>query len=203
MTASPLGSYLPGASPLHRMRPGAKLLGLFAFAALAIALRSVPSTIIALTAAIALSCTAGLRPRDLWRITRRFALIAIVLFAVQLWQQGWERAFEVVGTLFALLLASSALTATTAVEDMLDTVTWALGPLRRFGVRPERVALAFSLVIRAIPSLLLLAGETKEAARARGLDRNPRALVVPLVLRSVAHAQMTGEALAARGIGDE
>lgn len=200
---SPLGSYIARDSLLHRMRPGAKLLGLFLFATAAIAFRSVPSTIAALIIALALTLIAGLRGRDLWRIARRMLVVAVLLFAFQAWQHGWERGFEVVGTLFALLLAASALTASTTVEDTLDTVTWALGPLRRFGVDPERVALAFSLVIRAIPSILGVARETRDAARARGVERSPRARLVPFVLRTVSHAQLTGEALAARGIGDE
>ena len=37
---------------------------------------------------------------------------------------------------------------------------------------------------------------------ARGLERNPRALTVPVVIRAVAYAQQTGDALAARGIGE-
>ena len=201
--ASPLGAYRPGRGPLHRLRPGAKLLGLFLFALVVVWSRGVPVTAVWLGIAVALAILAGLRGRDLWRVARRFALVAIPLFAFQAWQQGWERGFEVVGDLFALILAASAVTASTAVEDMIDTITWALGPLRGLGVQQDRVALSFSLVIRAIPSILGIAGETREAARARGLERDPRALLVPFVLRTVAHAQATGEALAARGLGEE
>lgn len=200
---SPLGAYRPGRGPLHRLRPGAKLLGLFVFAIVVVWTSGVPLTAVWLGIAVALAIVAGLRGRDLLRVARRFALVAIPLFAFQIWQHGWERGFEVVGDLFALILAASAVTASTAVEDMIDTITWALGPLRGLGVKPDRVALSFSLVIRAIPSILGIAGETREAARARGLERNPRALLVPFVLRTVAHAQMTGEALAARGLGEE
>ena len=57
-------------------------------------------------------------------------------------------------------------------------------------------------MIRAVPLTLDLATETREAARARGLERDPRARLVPLVVRSVAHARATGEALDARGIAD-
>jgi biotin transport system permease protein len=64
------------------------------------------------------------------------------------------------------------------------------------------VALAFSLMIRGIPTTIQLASETRQAAMARGLERNPRALVTPMVLRTVAHARATGEALHARGVGD-
>lgn len=203
MSASPLGSYVPGTSALHRVAPGPKLLGLFVFAAVTIAFRTVPSTLVALVIAGALVLSVGLGWRAFGRSSLRFALIGVPLFAFQAWQQGWERGFAVVGTLFALILAASALTASTRVEDLIDTITRVLGPFRRFGAQPERVALAFSLVLRMIPTLLALAQETRTAAQARGLERHPRALMVPLVLRTVSHAQHTGEALHARGIGDD
>lgn len=204
MTAfSPLGSYIPGSGPLHRLRPGAKLLGLFGFATLVIATGGVAWTLSLLAVSLVLAVLAGLRGRALWRTTRGFLFIAVPLFAFQAWQHGWERGVTSVGDLLALILAASSVTASTAVDDMLDTVTWAIGPLRPLGVDPERVALAFSLVLRAIPSLLGIARETGDAARARGLERSPRARLVPLVVRSVSHAQLTGQALAARGIGDE
>ena len=220
---SPLGAYIPGRSPLHRLRPGAKLLGLFLFAIAVVAAHGALSTAIALGVALALTVVAGLRGRHLWRVARGFAFIAIPLFVFATasaasaedpgrgapllstgwWQLGWEHGFEVVGDLFALILAASAVTASTAVADMLDTVSWALGPFRSLGVDPDRVALAFSLVITAIPNILGIARETRSAAKARGLERSPRALVIPLVLRTVSHAQLTGEALAARGIGED
>jgi biotin transport system permease protein len=200
---SPLGAYLPGSGPLHRLRPGAKLLGLFGFAIAVVSTTGVPLTAAWLGIAVVLAVLAGLRGRDFWRVARGFALIAVPLFAFQAWQHGWERGAEVVGDLFAMILAASAVTASTAVEDTLDTITWALGPLRRLGAKPERVALAFSLVIRAIPTILGVARETQSAARARGLERDPRARLMPLVLRTVAHAQLTGEALSARGAGED
>jgi len=205
---SPLGAYRPGSGPLHRMRPGAKLIGLFLFATAVVALPwpfGFPGWIAAAAALViagALAILAGLRGRDLWRVLRGFLFIAVPLFAFQAWQNGWGRGFEVVGDLLALLLAASALTASTSVDDMLDTVARALRPLRPLGVDPERVAFAFSLVIRTIPGILDIAAEARAAARARGLERSPRARLVPLVLRTVAHAQLTGEALAARGIGE-
>ncbi len=200
---NPLGAYLPGTTLLHRLRPGAKLLGLFLFATAVVSLRGPLSTGTALAIAIGVALVAGLRGRDFWRVARGFAIVAVPLFAFQAWQHGWERGFEVVGDLFALILAASAVTASTAVDDMLDTVAWALTPLRPLGVHPERVAFAFSLVLRSIPSILDLARDSRDAARARGLERNPRARLVPLVLRTVAQAQLTGEALMARGVGDD
>lgn len=214
-TPSLTGTHKPGAGALHRLRPGAKLIGLFVFAVLVVAFRGATlgtllgtytgtiSTTIALIIGLALALLAGMRSSDLLRVLRRFVIVAVLLFAFQTWQNGWLNAYEVVGGLLALILAASAFTASTAVDEMLDTITWALGPLRRFGAKPESVALAFSLTITSIPVIMGVAAETRSAAKARGLERNPRALLVPFALRTVAHAQLTGEALAARGLGDE
>lgn len=209
--SSPLGSYVTGNGPLHRLRPGVKLLGLVVFAAAVIALRrSLPHPMgglitgsAALAIGTALALLAGLRTRAFLRIARGFAIVAVLLFAFQTWQNGWVHAYEVVAGLFALVLAATAFTTSTSVDDLLDTIVRALAKFRRFGVKPERVALAFSLVITSVPTLLGIANETRAAARARGLERNPRALLIPFALRTVSHAQLTGDALAARGLGDE
>lgn len=200
--ASPLGAYRPGRGPLHRLRPGAKLAGLFALAIAIMATSGAWWTATWLSLGVTLALLSGLRGADFWRATRGFLFIAVPLFAFQAWQHGWERGFTVVGDLLALILAASAVTASTAMADMLDTVTWTLRPLGRLGADPDRIALTFSLAIAAIPTILGIAQQTQQAARARGLDRSLRARVVPLVLRAVAHAQATGEALAARGVGE-
>lgn len=203
MTAPTLGSYRPGSSLLHRARPGVKLLGLFLLGLAVVLVPGWPAALAALGLGITLAIVAGLRGRELFAVTRGFAIVAVLLFAFQLWQHGWERGVEVVADLLALILAASAVTASTATADMLDTVVWALRPVRPLGVSPERVALAFSLAFRAIPLAIEVAHETRAAARARGLERKLRAYATPLVLRMVAHARNTGEALHARGIGDE
>lgn len=200
---SPLGAYLSPPGPLHRLRPGLKLAGLFVFALAVMLSTGWINTVIFLAAAVALALLAGLRGRDFWRVMRGFALIAVPLFVFQLWNGGWIRGNEVVGDLLALILAASAVTASTKASAMLDAIAWALRPLARFGVHTDRIALTFSLAMRAIPGVQQLSRETAEAARARGLDRSLRARTVPLVLRTVAQAQLTGEALAARGIGDD
>lgn len=200
---SPLGAYISRRGPLHRLRPGVKLAGLFAFALAVMLVEGWISTAAFLALAVGLALAAGLRGRDFWRVARGLALIAVPLFAFQAWSGGWERGVEVVGDLLALVLAASAVTASTAASEMLETITWALRPLARFGVHTERVALTFSLAMRSIPGVQELSRETAEAASARGLGRSLRARTVPLVLRTVAQAQLTGEALAARGIGDD
>ena len=150
---------------------------------------------------------AGWRARDgpctTWSALRGILLVALALGAWQTWQRGWPRAVEAVGDLVALVLLATVLTVTTPVDEVLDAITRALRPLRRLGVRTDAVALAFALAIRALPTTVALADETRDAARARGLERDPRARLTPFVVRVVAHARATGEALHARGLGDD
>lgn len=203
MAASPLGDYQPGTSVLHRLPVGTKLLGLLVLSIVGAALRGVPTTATLLALGVAACLVAGVRLRRVARALRGVIVGLALLAAYQTWQQGGERAFVVVGTLVAMVLLATAFTTTTSIERMVDAITRWLGPFARFGVRPELVALAFSLLVRGIPLTLEIAAETRDAARARGLERNPRAWLTPLVIRVVAHARATGEALHARGVGDD
>ena len=73
---------------------------------------------------------------------------------------------------------------------------------RSLGVDAERVALVLALAVRAVPVVTGLAAEVRDAQRARGLGASPRAYAVPLVVRSLRHADALGEALVARGLDD-
>lgn len=198
-----LGLHRPGTTWLHRLPAGAKLLGLLVAAVVLVLARGPVGGVVALAAAAGLLVWSGAGVRTLLRTLRGLLVVAVLLAAYSTWAHGWSRAVEVVADLLALVLLATVMTVTTPVDDMLDALTRGLGPLRRLGVDPARVALAFALMIRALPTTLDLAQQTRDAARARGLDRDPRARLVPLVLRSVAHARATGEALDARGIGDD
>lgn len=203
MTRALLGDYRPGRSVLHRLPVGAKLLGLVVLSVLGVVFRGVPMTAAMLGLAALGMVVARVPVRRALRNMRGILIGMTLLAAYQTWQRGGEHAFVVVGALVALVLLATVFTTTTSVEQMIDAITRWLEPLRRFGVRPDLVALAFSLMIRSIPLTLEIASETRDAARARGLERNPRAYLTPLVIRVVAHARATGEALHARGIGDE
>jgi biotin transport system permease protein len=197
-----LGVFQPGTTLLHRTTPGPKLAVLTVVSILTVAFRSPAVSVATLAAAVVLLVWARVRVGLVLRTLRGVLVVMTLLAAYQTWQQGWEHAVTVVGALVALLLLATVLTVTTAIDDMLDTVTRMVRPFRRLGVDPDAVALAFALMIRGIPTTLDIAAETRQAALARGLDRNPRAFLTPMVIRVVAHARATGEALHARGIGD-
>ncbi len=197
-----LGVYRPGTTLLHRMPVGPKLAAVAAWSILVVATRGPVVSPALGVVAIAIAVWSGLQLRRTLRTMRGFLLLMVLVAAFQTWQRGPDVAVTVVSSLLALLLVGLAFTATTAVDDLLGTVERIASPARFVGARPERIALAFALVLRALPAVLEVATQTRDAARARGLERSPRALLVPFAIRVVAHAYATGDALAARGLDD-
>lgn len=203
MSAVLLGAYRPGRTILHRLPAGTKLLALLVAGLVVTLAPGWRSALVALACAALLVVLSRMPFAVLGRALRGLALVALLLGAWLTWQKGWERAVATVGDLVALVLLATVVTTTTPTDAILDAVARALRPLRPLGVDPDRVALAFALVLRTIPATIGLAEETREAARARGLERDPRARLTPFVIRVVADAQATGEALHARGVGDD
>ncbi|WP_332644786.1 energy-coupling factor transporter transmembrane component T family protein [Aeromicrobium sp.] len=198
-----IGNLRPGTTLVHRIPAGPKLGLVAAFSMATVLVPGMWQALAFLALAILLACYVRMPLRGTLRALRPLLFVIVVVSIFQVWQRGWPTAVHVVAGLLAVIIVALVFTATTRIEDVLDTITRGLGPFRRFGVKPERVALAFSLMIRAIPGILDIAHETRAAAKARGLERNPRALLVPMAIRTVARAYETGDALHARGIGDE
>lgn len=197
-----VGLHRPGNSLLHRLPVGFKVLALGAFSLTIVLVRDAPASLVFLAIALLLAAVARVPLRLLWRAARTILLLAVFVAAFQWWWYGLAKAVETLVDLLALALSAMVITSTTSTNAMLDAVVRWLQPMRRLGVKPERVALAFSLAIGALPGTVTLALETRDAARARGLGRHPRAYLTPFVVRVVARALETGDALHARGITD-
>jgi biotin transport system permease protein len=126
----------------------------------------------------------------------------LVLVVVQLWLAGPSRAAVTAGGLLVAVALAGLVTVTTRVSAMLTAFTRALGPLRRLGADPDRVALVLALAVRAVAVVSDLAREVREAHAARGLPPDPRTYAAPLVVSTLRQADALGEALAARGLDD-
>nr|WP_243892176.1 energy-coupling factor transporter transmembrane component T [Dermatophilus congolensis] len=100
------------------------------------------------------------------------------------------------------VVAASVVTATTRTVEMMDAVVVGVRPLRCVGVDADRVGLVFSLVLRSVFVVAGIVEEVGQARKARGLERSFRALLVPVVVRTVRHGERMGEALVARGVDD-
>lgn len=198
-----LGTYRPGTTALHRIAAGPKLGLLATFGALCVILQGVGPALSMLALALVLVAWSRMPVRSSLKSLRPLGVVLVLLIAFQTWQRGPVMAVDVTAGLAAPIIAALVFTATTPIDSVLDAITRGLRPLKVFGVNPEKVSLSFSLVLSSIPRIVDIAQETRAAAKARGLERNPRALLVPMAIRSVAHALETGQALHARGIVDD
>jgi biotin transport system permease protein len=196
-----MNTYRAGGSWLHRLPAGAKLLGLAVAVAAVIAIGSPAGVAVATVVTVAFYGSAGLLaalPAQVWSLR----WLVVVLAGFQWITAGWATAVVVTGRLVVAVALAALVTLTTRVAELLDVFERLLRPGRRIGIDPERVALVLALAIRAVPVIAGLAGEVRDAQRARGLGASPRAYAVPLVVRSLRHADALGEALVARGLDD-
>ncbi|NKX49240.1 energy-coupling factor transporter transmembrane protein EcfT [Arthrobacter deserti] len=196
-----VGGYRPGSSPVHRMPLRLKLPLLLGLGAAALAVQdALPRSVVVLVV-LALHFAAGGNFRQLLSPLRAMWLFLLVLVAYQVWQQGPAGAWRILAGLLACVYAANLLLATTPLQRLLDMLVAAVRPLQRFGADPERFALAIGLMLRSIPFLIGSFTDVRDAAKARGLERSPRALILPVLISAVAYARPTGDALAARGLG--
>ena len=202
-SAVTVAAYRPGDTLVHRLPVGAKLGALALFSLSVVLVRSMAASWVWLGLALLAALVARTDLATLLRAARLVLVLAVVVSAFQWWIDGPAKAVETLVDLLALALGAIVVSATTSVNAMLDAIVRWVGPLRRVGVDPERVALTFSMAIGALPGTVGLALETRDAARARGLGGHPRAYVTPFVVRVVARAHETGDALHARGLGDD
>ena len=199
---SPLGLYVPGDSPVHRAPAGLKLVVMVAAGVGSVFLRAPWQVAVALVVVLLAYAVAGMPPRTVVRQVRPLLWVGLATAVFHLLVNGWQRAVVVVGVLAVLVLLAALVTLTTRTTALVDAVVTTCRPLRVVRVDPDRVGLMIALGIRCVPVVIGLAEGVRDAQRARGLAASPRAFAVPLIVRSLRHADALGEALAARGLDD-
>lgn len=199
---STTGLYVPGTSVVHRLPAGVKLVALLVTGVTSVLLHQPWQVLVALAVVLVGYLLAGLPLRQVGRQLRPLTWVALVTGVVQVAVSGWARAVVVVGVLAALVLVAALVTLTTRTTDLLDALVRGARPLRLLGMDPERLGLMVALGVRCVPVVVGLAEQVRDAQRARGLTASPRAFAVPLLVRSLRHADALGEALMARGLDD-
>jgi len=197
-----LGSFRPGGSPLHRLPAWAKVLLLAVWAIVAVIFSDpVTSAGMALAAIMLL-----ISVLPAWKPTLKGMAFIVVVAALagvyQVYRGDYSSAIDIAADLIGLFALSLAVTSSTPMGDMLDLATAGARPFRRI-VPPAIPGLMFSIMLRAIPEVATIMRQSREAARARGVNRSIRALMIPTATRTVGFALDLGAALHARGIGDE
>lgn len=201
-----LSLYRPGDGILHRMPAGPKLLLLLV---LVLGVSLLPSrwwaAAVAAGVVVVVYACAGLRDgllgmRELARQTVALRWLIVVTLALQLIFLGPEAAVANTTRVTSAVLLAGLLSLTTRVTDLLDAVERGLRPLDRLRFDSERAAVLLTVTITTVPVLARLAGEVREAQRARGARPGVRFFAVPFLILSLKHADQLGEALSARGV---
>ena len=201
-----LSLYRPGDGILHRMAAGPKLLLVLA---LVLAVSLLPSrwwaAAVAAGVVVVVYACAGLHDgwlgmRELARQTLALRWLIVVTLALQLVFLGPEAAVANTTRVTAAVLLAGLLSLTTRVTDLLDAVERGLRPLDRLRFDSERAAVLLTVTITTVPVLARLAGDVREAQRARGVRPGVRFFAVPFLILSLKHADQLGEALSARGV---
>lgn len=201
--ASLLGLYEPGEGWLFRLGTGAKYLLFLAVSIPTLAAGSWWMTTLALAVVLVLLWTSGVTPWRALRIGWVLWMLLIVMAAHHLISLNPAAAVVQSGNILVAVLAARMLTLTTSTPVLMDALARGLAPLRWVRIDPQQVALAVALMIRSVPYLIGSIEDARDAARARGRDRNPALLLTPVVVGAVAYAERTGEALHARGLPAE
>ena len=196
-----LGLYRPRRTPLHLTPAWIKMLLLLGISIASMAI-SDPVTSVGITAACLL-LLASTKPPVRATLTGMLAItvIAVLTAGFQLWLGDYVRALDLAGDLIAISALALAVTSSTSMEAMMDLVVTLAKPLRWI-LPPETLGLMVALALRAIPEAARILVESRVAARARGMDRNLRAIVIPSASRTVGFALQLGQALHARGIAE-
>ncbi|MFC9762820.1 energy-coupling factor transporter transmembrane component T family protein [Rhodococcus jostii] len=199
-----IGLYRPGDSLLHRMPAGLKLLLLILSIVTATVFVRTPLEVGLVVLVVGLLFAVAAIP---WRVAvaqlRPVVWMLLIIAVFQVLITSPARAVVVCGVLLISVALAALVTLTTRVTDMLDTVSRALGPLRRFGVDPDRIGLLLALAIRCIPLLTGIVQEVAQARKARGLQWSMTALATPVLVRALRTADAMGDALVARGVDDD
>ncbi|AJE46186.1 energy-coupling factor transporter transmembrane component T family protein [Celeribacter indicus] len=191
--------YIAGDSPLHRAPPGRKLLALFVLCTLVFLLSHWAVLSLAVALVVFGYARAGLAPRHAVAALRPAVPVLALIFVVQLWLAGPSQAAFVALRLACLLAAAALVTSTTRASEFIEGILAGLKHAPGW-VPKDKIALAMSLVWRFIPLVRGIFDEVREAQHARGQGRNLRALLVPMVVRTLKSADEIAEAIEARSL---
>ncbi len=182
-----LGQYFPINSPLHKLDPRTKILGLILLIVAIFLAGNAPGYLLVTAFTILILCLSGvpfkmyfkgLKP--IWFVILFTAALNIFLTPgtkIQIMQyttpMTWEGlilASKMALRLVLLIMASSTLTYTTSPIVLTDGIEKLLKPLSKLGVPTYELAMMMSIAIRFIPTLIEETEKIMKAQKARGAD---------------------------------
>lgn len=199
-----LGSYRPGTSPAHRMSVGWKYLVVALVGVSPFLVRRWWYALVCLGLAVLVCLVlARLPARTALRLGPALWTVNLAILGYHWITGDWQRGVVYIASVTACVYVARMLTCTTDPGTIMDAVAACARPFRPLGARPEKFALTVALMWTTIPYLMSSVAGVRDAARARGMGRSAWRFVLPVVVGAVGHALELGDALRARGLGEE
>jgi biotin transport system substrate-specific component len=187
-----------GPSPLARVPAGLKFAVLFAVGILIYVVSSWPLVLAALALAIVALAAAKVHPARLLRALSGLLIIIALVVVIGAFTRGYNAAAMYGVRLLALCLFAFAVTMSTRFHQMLAVFERLFAPVRWLGFSSAQMSLGLSMTVRFIPEIRNTYFEVREAQHARGLQGSPRAVLVPLIARTLQSAQEVALAIDSR-----
>jgi len=182
-----LGQYFPGNSPLHRMDPRTKILGITLYIVALFMAKSfvsyaflfgVLAALIRISRVPVKSIIRGLKPvvfilvftalLNIFYTPGEHVLVKFWVLTVTL--EGVKTAFFMVVRIMMLITGTFLLTYTTSPILLTDGIESLLSPLKKIRVPVHELAMMMSIALRFIPTLIEETDKIMSAQRARGAD---------------------------------
>lgn len=179
-----LGQYFPVESPLHRLDPRTKILGLIVFIIIIFLINSPGAYITAIVFTLFTMLISKVPVKmylksikPLWFIVIFTAVLNMFLTSgtyvfkwgnIGITEEGIILAVKMALRLIMLLCSSAVLTYTTSPIELTDGIEKLLSPFSKIGIPSHELAMMMSIAIRFIPTLIEETEKIMKAQQARG-----------------------------------
>ena len=188
-----LGQFFPGNSPIHKLDPRAKLVGMICYIVALFLGKWFVTYAILLAVLIAVVAVSTVKPRALLRGMKPVVFILVFTAVlnifytpgeplVSFWiftitREGIIHAFFMVVRIIMLITCTFLLTYTTSPLALTDGLEHLMGPLKKIRVPVHELSMMMSIALRFIPTLIEETDKIMSAQRARGADFDSGSLI--------------------------
>ena len=225
LTDITLGQYIPADSPVHKLDPRVKIIGVFLYIIAVFLAKGIASYIFLALSTIFIIKLSKIRLITVLKGIKPLAFIIIFTALINIFMSGtddilWQWKFiKVTATglksatvmalrLIFLVMGTSLLTYTTSPIMLTDGIERLLRPFSKIGLPAHELAMMMTIALRFIPTLLEETDKIIKAQKARGADfesgniiNRAKALIpilVPLFISSFRRADELAVAMECR-----
>jgi biotin transport system permease protein len=190
--------YIPRPTWLHRLPPGAKLVGLAIASIAALACTRWEWLAVGLLMACAAYLSLGADGRRRLMSLRSLLPLVLGLGAFQWLVMDWQSALLSMLRMLLMIAVADLVTITTTMQQMLATLMPLVRPARRLGLDPWRLSLAVALMVRFVPVLLAQWSAQRDAWTSRSPRKAGFTLLIPFLRETLRRTDTIAESIASR-----